>query len=195
MPKTVDHDERRKSVVSLAARLIARDGIGAVSFKGIADAAGSSTAIVSHYFENKKDLLHQTYRTLLGRSKAEQDALVEIPDSGVIDLAEALLPLRPEMVGAWRISIEFFTEAMTDPEIKREWDANLQLAIEHFEILFDRMIAAGQLPTGLDGHEAAHDMLALIRGIGTEVAVSPDRWPPDRQRRAVRQMLARMARD
>lgn len=192
MPKAVDHDERRQTVVSLTAGLIAKEGIGAVSFKGIADAAGSSTAIVSHYFQNKKDLLHHTYRTLLGRSQAEQEALVSREDIDVLDLAEALLPLRPEMVSAWRISIEFFSEAMTDPEIHREWDNNLQLAIEHFEIAFDRMIAQGRLPATLDGHEAAHDMLALVRGIGTEVAVSPERWPEARQRRAVREMLERM---
>lgn len=190
MPKVVDHDERRETVVSLTAKLIAKDGIGAVSFKGIADAAGSSTAIISHYFASKKDLLHHTYRSILGRSQREQAALLDSPDSGVLDLAEALLPLRPEMVSAWRISIEFFSEAMTDPEIKREWEANLESAISGFERLFDRMIADGRASPKLDSRQAAQEMLALVRGIGTEVAVSGGRWPPELQRDAVRRMLA-----
>jgi AcrR family transcriptional regulator len=190
MPKVVNHDERREAVVSLAAHMIAKEGIGSISFKGIADAAGASTAIVSHYFANKKELLHHTYRTLLGRSQREQAALLQSSDAGVLDLAEALLPLRPEMVSAWRISIEFFSEALTDSDIRREWEANLESAICGFEQLFDRMVADGRASPKLNSRQAAQELLALVRGIGTEVAVSAERWPPELQRDAVRRMLA-----
>ena len=190
MPKAVDHDARRRKVVSLAAQLIAREGIAAVSFKGIAEAAGASTAIVSHYFKNKRDLLQQTYRQLLRRSQEEQARVLGEYESTILDLAYVLLPLRPEIISAWRISIEFFSEALGDPLIKREWEANLDLAAKNYERIIERCIGKGEFPRELNAHEAAQDLLALIRGIGTEVAVSDARWPADRQRQAVWRMLA-----
>ncbi len=192
MPKAVDHDMRRKEVVSLAAQLIARHGIGGISFKTIAEAAGASTAIVSHYFRNKRDLLQQTYRALLSASQDEQLAVVNRFDSSIFELAFILLPLREEMISAWRISIEFFAEALGDPMIRNEWEANLEAAARNYERLFERSIGRGDFPQSLNAHEAAQDLLALIRGIGTEVAVSQARWPADRQRQAVRRMLSGM---
>ncbi len=195
MPKIVDHDERRDTVVSLTARVIARDGISGVSFKGIADEAGASTAIVSHYFANKQELLRHTYRTLLGRSQQEQAKLIQKRGSTVLDLAEVLLPLREEMISAWRISIEFFSEAMTDPAIKAEWEKNLTGAAAGFQILFDRMIERGEIPATVSSYEASMEMLALIRGIGTEVALCGSRWTGEAQRRAVRRMLTALKTD
>ncbi len=192
MPKAVDHDLRRREVVELAARLIGEQGIAAVSFKALAEAAGASTAIVSHYFRNKRDLLEQTYRAVLGRSIDEQARLIGRFDATVADLAYLMLPDRPEMVTAWRISIEFFAEALGDPEIRKEWEANLETAARNYERIIERSIGRGDFPTSLNAHDAAQDLLALIRGIGTEVAVSSGRWPAQRQRDAVDHMLAGM---
>jgi AcrR family transcriptional regulator len=194
MPKIVDHQERRSTVVSLTEQVIREEGLAAVSFKGIADAAGSSTAIVSHYFENKQDLLEQTYRTVLGRSQDEQTELLSDPATSVLQLAERLLPLRDEMVGAWRISVEFFSGALADPAIRSEWEGNLDYSIGSFKALFDRMAEAGELPPHVDSSAAAQDMLALIRGIGTEFAVSDTRWPAERQRRAVQRLYESIVR-
>lgn len=195
MPKIVDHQQRREQVTSVAAKVIAQDGLAAVSIKGIADAAGSSTAIVSHYFESKQDLLRQTYRTVLNQSMIEQAELLEDSAASVLALADRLLPLRPEMVGAWRISIEFFSGALTDPEIRAEWERNLVTCIRSFRILFDRMAAAGTLPAHVDTGAAAQDIVSLIRGIGTEYAVNGQRWPADRQRAAVSRLLKAIIHD
>lgn len=195
MPKIVDHQQRREQVTSVAARVIAEEGLAAVSIKGIADAAGSSTAIVSHYFESKQDLLRQTYRTVLHRSMIEQAAFLEDADASVSGLADRLLPLRPEMVGAWRISIEFISGALTDPEIRAEWERNLITCIRSFRTLFDRMTVAGTLPAHVDTAAAAQDIVSLIRGIGTEYAVNGERWPADRQRAAVARLLKAIIHD
>jgi DNA-binding transcriptional regulator YbjK len=47
MPIQVDHERQRDHVTSLAARLVAQEGVAALTFRRVADAAGSSTAIVS----------------------------------------------------------------------------------------------------------------------------------------------------
>ena len=68
MPVFVDHDERRRQVVAVASRLIAEAGLDAVTVRDVANAAGCSTAIVSHYFHNKKELLFLTYRASIDRA-------------------------------------------------------------------------------------------------------------------------------
>ena len=57
MPRIVDHDARRRRVAEEAAELIAERGIDAVTFREIGERAGCSTAIVSHYFRDKRDVL------------------------------------------------------------------------------------------------------------------------------------------
>ena len=70
MPVFVDHEERRRQVVAVASRLIAQAGLDAVTVRDVANAADCSTAIVSHYFHNKKELLFLTYRGSIDRAMA-----------------------------------------------------------------------------------------------------------------------------
>jgi len=68
MPIQVDRERQRDHVTSLAARLIAQEGVTALTFRRVADAAGSSTAIVSTYFTDKRDLLLSTFRAAASRT-------------------------------------------------------------------------------------------------------------------------------
>jgi AcrR family transcriptional regulator len=65
MPIQVDRESQREHVTSLAARLVAQEGVAAPTFRRVAEAAGSSTAIVSTYFADKRDLLLSTFRALM----------------------------------------------------------------------------------------------------------------------------------
>jgi AcrR family transcriptional regulator len=61
LPIHVDHDERRRELTKIAYNLIAGGGTEAATIRKMAEAAGYSTMIVSHYFANKKALLQATY--------------------------------------------------------------------------------------------------------------------------------------
>lgn len=58
MPRTVDHAERRATLIDATLELVREQGARAVSIRGVADAIGGSTTIVTHYFRNRRDLLH-----------------------------------------------------------------------------------------------------------------------------------------
>ena len=73
MPLIVDHEFRRKEVAAVASQLIARAGLEAVTIRDVAQAAGCSTAIVSHYFHNKRELLLFTYRYSIESATARAD--------------------------------------------------------------------------------------------------------------------------
>src|SRR5580693_2003116 len=92
MPIQVDHERQRDHVTSLAARVIAQEGVAALTFRRVADAAGSSTAIVSTYFTDKRDLLLSTFRAAASRTTVRFEAAINAGGS-LQDCLEAWLPL------------------------------------------------------------------------------------------------------
>lgn len=57
MPRTVDHAERREALLEATIGLVRRGGVGAVTVRGVAEAIGRSTASVTHYVRDRRELL------------------------------------------------------------------------------------------------------------------------------------------
>jgi DNA-binding transcriptional regulator YbjK len=57
MPKIVDHEAQRQSIVEALWRVVDRDGAAAVSVRSVAAEAGLSRTGMSHYFESQGQLL------------------------------------------------------------------------------------------------------------------------------------------
>ena len=57
MPKIVDHEARRAELAAAVWRLASREGLGAVTMRGVAAEAGWSTGALGHYFADKEELL------------------------------------------------------------------------------------------------------------------------------------------
>lgn len=56
-PQSPDYDDRRQAILDAAARLFAEQGFHSASVAKIADACGTSKALIYHYFAAKEDLL------------------------------------------------------------------------------------------------------------------------------------------
>jgi AcrR family transcriptional regulator len=74
VPIQVDRDAQRQHVTDIAAQLVADEGVSALTFRRVADAAGSSTAIVSTYFSDKLDLLAATLGAAATRTSVRFEA-------------------------------------------------------------------------------------------------------------------------
>lgn len=57
-PRASDHDAKRRSILDHATRLFAERGYARASMAEIAEACGSSKALLYHYYENKEQLLY-----------------------------------------------------------------------------------------------------------------------------------------
>jgi len=53
----VDVDERRNAVLAAVWRVVERDGLPGATMQAIAKEAGASTAVITHYFKNKVEVL------------------------------------------------------------------------------------------------------------------------------------------
>lgn len=190
MPKIVDHEERRREVTKVAAQLVIQHGRAALTVRNVAEAAGCSTTVVSHYFDDMADLFFETYNYAAGRSRARIEAILAADPGDIIGLIEAVLPLDQERTDDWRIWFAFWSEALHSPRFA---DEQRQRAIAQTtrikKCLTSRAKTQGAAAK-IDIVASADRLSALIPGIAAEAIFDPATWSPARQRKVLRSELA-----
>ena len=191
MPIVVDHRERRWQVAEVAADLIAKVGIEGVTVREVAAAAGYSTTVVSHYFEDKGELMRMAYRVAVARARRRVDAAAA--KSGPRRLqgcVEAMLPMDAERLRDWRVWFALWGMAVAQPALEREQRQRMKATVE---------LVTGLLADGASGVRArraaearAEEILIAVNGIAAQAVFDPAAWPPARQSAAIRALLGRL---
>jgi len=173
MPIQVDRESQREHVTSLAAGLVAREGVAALTFRRVAEAAGSSTAIVSTYFTDKRDLLLSTFRAAASRTTVRFEAAIDAGGS-LQDCLEAWLPLDADRLTDWRVILAFWGVAVTDPELAAVQDGHVGRARARVEKLLraERGGSADSRPLA-ERERLAQQILALMLGIALQAVFEP----------------------
>jgi DNA-binding transcriptional regulator YbjK len=57
MPKVVDHEARRREIINVVWRLIATDGLEAVTTRRVAEASVYANGVLLYYFKNKDKVI------------------------------------------------------------------------------------------------------------------------------------------
>jgi AcrR family transcriptional regulator len=188
MPIQVDRESQREHVTSLAARLVAREGVAALTFRRVAEAAGSSTAIVSTYFTDKRDLLLSTFRAAASRTTIRFEAAIDAGGS-LQDCLEAWLPLDEDRLTDWRVILAFWGVAVTDPELAAVQDGHVGRA----RVRVEKLLRAGRghdLPS--EPEQLAQQILALTLGIALQAVFEPAASASLPQQVLLRDGLARL---
>lgn len=182
-------------MTSIAADLVARGGRGALTVRGVAEAAGCSTTVVSHYFDDMSHLLHETYALSVERSAGRLDAVIRNDPCDIVGLVEAVLPLDAERTADWRIWLAFWGDALASEAFAREQRQRARTATRRFRACLDALVTEGRLRRGLDTEVAADRISALVPGIAAEAIFDPRRWSAARQRRVLLDELAALGFD
>jgi len=190
MPRVVDAEQRRRELVDLTAREIARMGLERVTLREVARAGGWSTGIVSHYFHDKRDLLLATFRSRAQQAGLAVRQLLEAGTAPLDAFVEAVLPLDEERLLNWQVWLAFWGSAIGDDELSAaqqerhdSFQCDLTNALE-----VERL--AGRLRADIDPEHEALRMIMVLDGIALQVVFSPERWPEHAQRRMVDEHLA-----
>ncbi len=194
MPVFVDHEERRRLVIAVASRLIADAGLEAVTVRDVAEAAECSTAIVSHYFHNKRELLLLTYNSSIDVSQARCDRVLATDAVDLKGYVAELMPLDEERLIEWKIWLAFWARAVADPEIAEVQRACVLRAREGIQGMLQRLDQRGVLVPGLRLEDEARRILTSVMGLAVQVMFDPDDWPTARQHALIDHHLRRLYR-
>lgn len=120
MPKTVDHDERRRLIAQATWRVINRDGVRAASVRAVATEAGLSTGSMRHYFDDHASLLLFAARHSLELMAQRVFAHLAAPDAdprtSIRAVLEELLPLDAQRTAESTVYFGLIGVARVTPE-------------------------------------------------------------------------------
>ena len=181
MPRHVDHVARRRRVAATAAELVGTHGLDALTFRNVADAAGYSTTVVTHYFADKRDLLLSTFREVADRLGARFDE-AQRRGGDLRACLEALLPLDAARRTEWRLLTCFWGVAISDPEFAAEDASHVRSAQGRIKDLLRRDhpdVVEVELEL------ASRRLVTIVHGLGAQCALDPEHWSPVQQRRVL----------
>ena len=177
MPKIVDHNERRREVLSAARRVIVRDGLDAATTRAIAKEAGYSNGVLAHYFADKDEILLSALRQSHQRIRERITRKVE-GVTGLAALRELLLdnlPLDGERTQETRLEVSFWSRSLASErlaEVQRAEAEELRSAVHR--LLADAR-AAGELTTDENLDDLTEHLLALVDGLSLHLLLYPGR--------------------
>ncbi len=180
MPRVVDIEERRHELGAAAAQLIASDGVGAATLRGVAAEAGWTTGALTHYFADKRELLLFTFTSSLAGRHAARPPLGE-PSTrrSLIESLEGALPLDDDRRRHWMVTVAFCAHAAGDDEF-------LDAQRDAYRAFRDRIAALARESGAIAGARAdavalAERLIAVTNGIALQALFDPSGWPAHRQ--------------
>jgi TetR/AcrR family transcriptional regulator, transcriptional repressor of bet genes len=176
MPKVVDHEQRREELAAAVWRLASRDGLDAVTIRGVSAEAGWSTGALHHYFSDKEELLLFAFRTVADRV-GRRVATARKESRDPLELARALLaiglPLDDERRDETRVWFAFLGLALTRPPLARAQ----RLAYDAWRrIVADALRDAqeqGDIEQDVDVEREAAALVALVDGLAVQASFDP----------------------
>ena len=113
MPKRVDHDLRRHEIIGSVWRLIADEGIDAVTTRRIAEVTGYSNGLLRYYFPGKDSVITEAYRYVVEATDIRAAlSTTERGMAGLRTLAEEIMPLDDVRRAEARVALAFWQRAL-----------------------------------------------------------------------------------
>lgn len=177
----------RELIIAAGRRLISTRGAAAATMRTIAAEAGVTTGSVTHYFEDKAELMGaiQRYNGKLAAERVRASVGRRRGLAAVNRAALGLLPTDADGVAIWRVWLAFWSD---DPQRTpggfgpgyRAWG---ELAHRHLKEAVDD----GELRAGLDLRHEVSRLVTLVAGMG--LLSGSDPATRDRLRRRANRML------
>ncbi|MGH3089954.1 MAG: TetR/AcrR family transcriptional regulator [Rubrobacteraceae bacterium] len=194
MPKVVDHGLRRREVSEAVCRVVARRGVEAATVREIAEEAGYSTGVLSHYFENKDAMIAYAAYDYFERTIEHLEELRrEISGLEALKtILRELLPRDEKGRDWWRVWLAFWERAAHDESLaaeQRKWYAAWRGIVKS---LIEDGRADEELGAGLDAEREADGIVALVDGLGVQAVFEPERLTPEVQNALIDGHLSRL---
>lgn len=117
VPKLIDHDKRRRQIVDAAWRVVAADGVGALTLRRVATEAKIVPGSLRYIFETQNAVVDAVADELVVRVRDAVEAgaaRYPKPESAALRLL-ALVPALPDEVLRWKVEHALYVGASQHP--------------------------------------------------------------------------------
>lgn len=187
-------ERRRAQIIDAARECIAEHGLEKATVRAIAADCGVSIGTISYHFPSLDRLIVEALRAA---SKRFTDEIIDqaTSDTPALDRLHFLLdhglPDRHDSLSVWRLWLDYWGRAVRDHSL-----ATLQ-AERYNEVrsLVEQIVRDG-MKRGefgpVDASGVAIELVALLDGVGLQVAIGDDKMTLERARSILRSAVARM---
>ena len=167
MPKVVDHELRRREIIEVVWRLIATDGLEAVTTRRIAEAAGASNGSLLYYFKSKDEVVTAAFEHVFSATNIRTDAASPSRHglAGLRILCLEIMPLDVERLLEARIVMTFWEQALTKPERSELFNATMSTWRVEMSHRLEEARADGDLKPNVDIREAVDELMSMLMGL------------------------------
>lgn len=197
MPKKVDHEQRRRELTEAFGRVVARDGLGAASYRAVAAEAGVSVKRVQYYFETKADLLADALKRVGDRVVARGIELMDEagPEATPRQLLQAAavgtLPVDAETRMNSHLFYSFYVAAITDPRLaSAEAIESQRWTVAFVADLLHQAQEAGHASADIDPQHEGLVFMMMVYGLSLTVLAG--HVTPEAARSAIDRELDRL---
>jgi AcrR family transcriptional regulator len=161
VPKLVDHDVRKDQIAEAAGRVMAVQGLEALTLRDIAREDGCSPGILTHYFRDRTEILAHASRHLGEATLRRQ--LDSLADAESIEEAFVReLPLEGAIREEWKTRFQLWARSAVDAELA---DAETHSLKQWRGAIVELLLERGVLPPASEPDVIADHMLALSIGL------------------------------
>jgi len=193
VPKIVDHDERRRSVIEATWRVIAREGIASATTRGIAREAGCSSGVLAHYFADKAELM----ASAMLAAHAEVHARLDTGLTGLASVRQYMLeclPLDERRRFLAVVEVSFWGQAVGNRRLVDLYADEVEGFRGKLRVRLAQAREQGELGPGVDVEAVVHELHVLNDGLSLQAALSPHSASEERQIALVDAVLDRIRR-
>ena len=174
--------------------MAASGGLSAVTIRSIAAERGLTTGAVMHHFPTKEAILEEMIdRLYSGLVDVVTLALARAkPHDRLQRRLLACLPLKPDLVFGWRLSVVLQGEVLRSPAIAALHNAYYRRFEEGLAAELSLAIGAGWISKNTDIPATTARLISLVEGVGTNHVLRPKSMPARLQRQLILDEIARL---
>ncbi len=191
MPKIVDHDERRSSLIEATWRVIAREGIASATTRGIAREAGCSSGVLGHYFADKAELM----ASAMLAAHAEVHARLDPELTGLASVRQYMLeclPLDERRRFLAVVEVSFWGQAVGNTRLVELYADEVQGFRGTLRVRLVQAHEQGELRPDVDVEAVVHELHVLNDGLSLQAALNPESATAEQQTALVDAILDRI---
>ena len=191
-------EERREEILEGAFRVAARDQLGGLSVRAVAEEAGVSKGLVFFHFTDKETLLRALLDWVLERGpRVEVPARLEAggedlhPAARLVALVEHQVSLLPERRARVQLFLDFWLMGMSRPELRDRIRAGFEAYRSQFLPFAEAAVEAMPDRFGAgDAEGLASAAVSYIQGCALQLNADPESFDVERYVRVLRGLVA-----